>query len=183
MFTPWDDSVKVRRDLFVKVTTRDENFIAFWEMANREPLFPLYWSADHYAKSLTCEELECGFLDDDDAKTFNNLHDFVTSQGMAIHCRDIVGSTRASPAECLCIYLFSLPFSFKFLFSDLTLFNLAAQIMTKFSARFDAKAAKDAKGKGEVDSPIAPSQGGAATAAGRNPGVGTMAVSPARGSP
>jgi hypothetical protein len=102
MFIPWDDSIKVRRDLFVKVTTRDDNFVAFWERADREPLFPLYWSSDHYSKSLTCEELECGFLDDDDEKTFNNLHDFVTSQGMAIHCRDVLGSSRASPAACLC---------------------------------------------------------------------------------
>jgi hypothetical protein len=117
MLIPWDDSVKVRRDLFVKVTTREENFIAFWERADREPLFPLYWSADHYSKSLTCGELECGFLDDDDAKTFNNLHDFVTSQGMAIHCRDVLGSTRASPAECLCTELFFWPFNFEYICS------------------------------------------------------------------
>jgi hypothetical protein len=79
MFISWDDSVKVRRDLYVKVTPRKDDFIAFWERADREPLFPLYWSAEHYSKPLSSEELECGFLDDDDAKTFNNLHDFVTS--------------------------------------------------------------------------------------------------------
>jgi hypothetical protein len=79
MFIPWDDSVKVRRNLYVKVTPKKNDFIAFWERADRELLFPLYWLAEHYSKSLTCEELECGFLDDDDARTFNYLHDFVTS--------------------------------------------------------------------------------------------------------
>jgi hypothetical protein len=79
MFIPWDDSVKVRRYLFVKVTTQRDDFVAFWERVDREPLFPLYWTVEHYSKLLTCDELECGFLDDDDANTFNRLHDFVTS--------------------------------------------------------------------------------------------------------
>jgi hypothetical protein len=55
--------------------------------------------------------------------------------------------------------------------------------MTKFSARFDAKAAKDAKGKGKVNPPTAPSQGGAANTTGSNPGMGAMAASPACDSP
>jgi hypothetical protein len=105
MFFPWDDYVKVRRDLYVKVTPKKKDFIAFWENADRNPLFPLYWSGKHFSKSLTCHELECGFLDDDDEKTFNNLHDFVTCQGMPIHCWDVLGSSRASPALCLCIDL------------------------------------------------------------------------------
>ena len=62
MFIPWDDFVKVRQDLFVKVTTWNEDFIAFWERADREPLFPLYWSAENYSKSLTSGELECASL-------------------------------------------------------------------------------------------------------------------------
>jgi hypothetical protein len=105
MFIPRDDSVKVRGDLYVKVTPKKNDFIAFWEKADRELLFPLYLSAEHYFKLLNCEELECGFLDDDDARTFNYLHDFVTSQGMPIHCRDVLGASRASPALCLCIVL------------------------------------------------------------------------------
>jgi hypothetical protein len=37
MFIPWDDSVKVRRDLYVKVIPKKNDFVAFWENANREP--------------------------------------------------------------------------------------------------------------------------------------------------
>jgi hypothetical protein len=105
MFIPWDDSVKVQRDLYVKVTPKRKDFIALWENANRETLFPLYWSAEDYTKLLICDELECGFLHDDDERTFNNLHDFFTSQGMPIHCRDVLGASRATPALCLCINL------------------------------------------------------------------------------
>jgi hypothetical protein len=61
--------------------------------------------------------------------------------------------------------------------------------MTKFSARFDgktakdAKASKDAKGKGKANPPNSPSQGGVAAAAGSNPGAGVKVASTARGSP
>jgi hypothetical protein len=37
MFIPRDDSVKVRRDLYVKVKPKKNDFVAFWENANREP--------------------------------------------------------------------------------------------------------------------------------------------------
>jgi hypothetical protein len=69
------------------------------------------------------------------------------------------------------------------LFGTLIFPCFAAEIMTKFSARFDAKAAKDAKGKGKVNPPSTLSQGVAKTAAGSDPGVGVKATSTARGSP
>jgi hypothetical protein len=69
------------------------------------------------------------------------------------------------------------------LFGELTFSYFTAEIMTTFSARFDAKAAKDAKGKGKVNPPASPSQGGPAAVAGSNPGIGATAVSTARDSP
>jgi hypothetical protein len=60
-----------------------------------------------------------------------------------------------------------------FLFS----FYLAAEIMTKFSARFDAKAAKDAKGKAKVNPLSTHSQDVAGAAAGSNAGGGIKAAS------
>jgi hypothetical protein len=42
MFILWDDFVKVRRDLYVKVIPKRNDLVAFWENADREPLFPLY---------------------------------------------------------------------------------------------------------------------------------------------
>jgi hypothetical protein len=69
------------------------------------------------------------------------------------------------------------------LFSILTFPYFAAEIMTKFSARFDAKAAKDAKGKGKVNPSGNLSQGVAEGAAASEPSVGVKAVSAVRGSP
>jgi hypothetical protein len=52
--------------------------------------------------------------------------------------------------------------------------------MTKFFARFDAKAAK---GNGKVNPPASLSQGRTAAVMGGNPGAGVVAASPAHGSP
>jgi hypothetical protein len=60
----------------VKVTPKKKGFLFFGEGANRKPL---------------------------DEKIFNNLHDFVSSQGMPIHCRDVLRASRVDPASCLCI--------------------------------------------------------------------------------
>jgi hypothetical protein len=66
------------------------------------------------------------------------------------------------------------------LFSNLTVFCFAAEIMTKFSARYDAKAAKDAKGKGKVNPPSSQSPGIVETATGSNAGRAIKAASVAR---
>jgi hypothetical protein len=55
-----------------------------------------------------------------------------------------------------------------------------ADIMSKFSARFDAKAAKDAKGKGKANPLGSPSVGGAEAALGKN---SARSTSVARDSP
>jgi hypothetical protein len=54
------------------------------------------------------------------------------------------------------------------LFDILTFPCFAAEMMTKFFACFDAKAAKDAKGKGKVNPPSSLSHGGAEPAMGSN---------------
>jgi hypothetical protein len=44
---------------------------------NKQPLFPLYWTEEHYKRSLSLKELEIGFLEEEDQHTSKNLCAFV----------------------------------------------------------------------------------------------------------
>jgi hypothetical protein len=55
--------------------------------------------------------------------------------------------------------------------------------MTKFSSRYDAKAAKDSKGKGKVNPPSIHSQNVIGTVTGSNAGGGVKAASATRDPP
>jgi hypothetical protein len=68
-----------------------------------------------------------------------------------------------SPCVYVLISLLTSLFS-NILFDIMTFLCFVAEIMTKFSTRFDAKAAKDAKGKGKVNPPSSLSHGGAESA-------------------
>jgi hypothetical protein len=44
---------------------------------NKKPLFPLYWTEEHYRRSLSLKELEIGFLEEEDQQSFKNRCAFV----------------------------------------------------------------------------------------------------------
>jgi hypothetical protein len=70
-------------------------------------------------------------------------------------------------------------------FSEYTdILLLATDIMSKFSARFDTMAAKDAKGKGKANPPSSLSLGGAKSVPGKNPcAIAAKSASTTQGSP
>jgi hypothetical protein len=69
---------------------------------NKKPLFPLYWTEEHYMSSLSLKELEIGFLEEEDQQTFKNLRAFVQQGGIPIHFKDVLGVSRRDQATCLC---------------------------------------------------------------------------------
>jgi hypothetical protein len=48
---------------------------------NKQPLFPLYWTEEHYKRSLFLKQLEIGFLEEEDQQTFRKLCAFVEQEG------------------------------------------------------------------------------------------------------
>lgn len=103
LFSPFDDSFKAHRDIYVKFVPRQSHTIPFWAGPDNQPLFPLYWTMDHYSKSLSLDELECRFLEEGDRETYQKLCNFLREGGIPIHCRDVLGAPRRNRAACLCI--------------------------------------------------------------------------------
>jgi hypothetical protein len=69
---------------------------------DKKPLFSLYWTEEHYGKSLSLAELEIGFLEEEDQETFKNLCKFVQEGGIPIQCKDVLGVSRLNQATCIC---------------------------------------------------------------------------------
>ena len=93
---------KAHRDIYIKVIPRTKDCTPFWMGGNKQPLFPLYWTEEHYQRSLSLKELEIGFLEEEDQQTFRNLCIFVEKGGIPIHCKDVIVASRQDQATCLC---------------------------------------------------------------------------------
>jgi hypothetical protein len=81
LFVPYEESFKAHRDIYVKVIPQTKDCTPFWMGKNKQPFFPLYWTKDHYQRSLSLKELEIGFLEEEDQQTFRNLCAFVEQGG------------------------------------------------------------------------------------------------------
>jgi hypothetical protein len=98
-FTAYDVSFQPFKEAYFKVFYICEDY-PFWTGPDGSPLFPIYWSYDHYLREAESYVTDHRSLLDSDLAIIVGLHDFNKNYGL-VKCNDDVRSRSISPADTL----------------------------------------------------------------------------------